>query len=120
GMILINADTFGKLQLRGSYDLRDKVLHFDQSEMAYNADSKLIVLGDFGLSAKNNTGIQAAVLFQNARVQWLEPILAGYINNLAGVVDGQVSIGGTFSEPETDGMLVLKEVHFRPEITGVP
>src|SRR5690606_12589241 len=64
--------------------------------------------------------IRAAVLFRNARVQWLEPVLRGDIDQLAGVVDGHANIGGAIREPETEGMLVLKGVHFRPEITGVP
>lgn len=120
GTILINADTFGKLQLEGSYDLREKVLHFEQSELAYNADSKLIVMGDFGLSNKRSKDIEAAVVFRDARVRWLKPFLDGYIGDLSGVVDGQVHIRGSFSKPETRGMLVLKALQFRPEITGVP
>jgi hypothetical protein len=114
----INNDTIGVARAAGTFDVARSLITFEKNSGLSYKDSKAGIEGTISLDPASKNNIDAHITLDEAKVTWVQPFLAGYVHNLSGQVNGDISIRGSSDNPVTTGSIELDNVGFTPDITG--
>lgn len=114
----INSDTLGELRAAGSYEVATALITLKQGSGISYKDSKASLTGTYSFDPKSGENVNADINMDHANVNWIQPLLAGYVHNLSGHISGDIAIKGMASDPITTGAIKFDEVGFTPDITG--
>lgn len=115
----VNSDTLGEARAAGSFDVSNSLITLKEGSGLSYKNSNADVEGTYSLKKESHENIDATINFNHAEVKWATPFLAGYVHQLTGEVNGEISIKGNAFNPVTTGSLTLSKVGFVPDITGV-
>jgi hypothetical protein len=114
----INTDTLGEMRATGSYDVAKSLMTLHKGSGLSYKNSRALLTGTYSFDPNSQENIDGEIELDEADVNWAQPFLAGYVRNLSGHINGQISIKGNASDPLTTGAIQLEEVGFTPDITG--
>jgi hypothetical protein len=114
----INSDTLGELRAAGSYEVATSLITLKSGSGISYKDSKASLTGTYSFDPGSGEKVDANISMDKANVNWIQPLLIGYVHRLTGHISGDISIKGNASDPITTGSITLDEVGFTPDITG--
>ncbi|MFT4062545.1 MAG: translocation/assembly module TamB domain-containing protein [Edaphocola sp.] len=117
--LTINKDTLGALKINGNYVPATSLLTLKNGSGLFYKEARAQVAGTYCFSNNVDENVHAGIEFQNARLNWLQPILSGYVHNLTGILNGKIQITGAAAKPVTSGLLKLDKAGITPDIIGV-
>ncbi len=116
--VQLNKEDVGEVRLAGTYQGRQKMITFNSPSGIFYQDAKAELYGKVSFDRESEDAIHASVLFDKARAAWISPLLAGYVSQISGGIDGMVTLKGSTAKPKLSGLITLRDVGFRPDIIG--
>ncbi len=116
--LTINRDTLGNALINGTYDGVTGKVVLNESSGIFRGDASLNVGGTFLTTGENAQALAGKITFNKTPVSWLAPVLEGSVSNLEGDLRGSITIGGTASNPNTEGTVSLHHVGMRVDALG--
>jgi hypothetical protein len=109
--LIYNSDTIGNLLFSNTWDPKSQLINLTGS--IFNERLKtLSVAGSINTSkAKNNLNID--VLMNETELIVIEPFVKSYVSNISGTASADLKVRGSFSKPEINGYLTLKNAGLR-------
>ncbi len=116
--VALGADTIGNIAVVGGYDIAHTRLTLEPQTGIFRPGASLRVGGTFDTDTTHAIA-DGQIVFDNTPLRWIAPFTAGSVSGLKGNIDGIINIGGTPSNPLTNGTLVLRNAALRLDYTGV-
>lgn len=116
--VAFGEDTIGIVQISGEYDGKKRLVSLNPTTGIHYGDRSLSAEGKISFNENFNEQIEGSVKLNDAQLSWLSPILAGYVSELKGKLDGVVNISGTSSAPNIKGSISMQEAHMRIDFLG--
>lgn len=116
--LVLSGDTLGNLILAGSYDKEKKLVTLDKPSGMYYKSSQLIASGGYSFDTTAAQTMYLKVDFREAPLLWLQPFLVGYLSKMTGVLNGDVSITGTSTKPDINGVVRLQRAGMHIDFLG--
>ncbi len=116
--VMLGTDSIGTIQLSGNYDDNKQLLTLEDGSGIFRGDASVTAMGNMSFDSTSHQRLSGYVGLHNAPVAWVSPFLDGFVSNLAGMVNGNVNIGGTGSAPDVDGSITLKDISCKVDYLG--
>ncbi len=111
-------DTIGNVDIVGNYDDTKKLLTLDNRTGIYWGDRSLSASGKFSFASDVHQNIDAQISLNQTPLSWLSPILHGFVSNIVGTLDGNITIKGTSEAPDIKGKVNLDKVGMHIDFLG--
>jgi hypothetical protein len=111
-------DTIGEVVLSGSYASASRTLRLEKGSGIFRDNASLSVEGLVSVDSTSNQHLDGRIALRNAPLNWLSPLLTGYVSKLSGHADGRLDIGGTGVNPQLEGSIALNNAGFRVDYLG--
>ncbi len=111
-------DTIGTITLDGHYDGAKEMLYINPKTGIHRDNAWIKAYGTLALDSASKRKLQGEIQFNDARVAWATPFLAGVMSNLSGRVNGKVAVTGSSDKPHIDGALQLQDAGFKLDYMG--
>jgi hypothetical protein len=102
--LTINDEFMGDLSIRSNWDMKSAVVAAD-GEIMRGTRKMLALVGTY--QPDSNGRVHLDLNFDRFRLMWLDPLLAGVLDNIRGTITGTVELDGSFKALETKGELNL-------------
>lgn len=117
--IVMLGDTLGNVNITGTYDIKKNRLTLDGKSGIYYGNSSITMGGHIVFFDKNSKeAINGVVSFNNASLTWISPLLAGYVSNISGDINGKIEIGGNAENPQVKGTVLLDNASLKVDFLG--
>ena len=109
--LIYNSDTIGNLLFSNTWDPKSQIINLAGS--IFNERLKTLeIVGTINTSkTKNNLNID--VLMNETELIVIEPFVKSYVSNISGTASADLKVRGSFSKPEINGYLTLKNAGLR-------
>lgn len=111
-------DTIGTVQISGMYDGKKHLVNLNPTTGIHYGDKSLTVSGKISFDSEFNENIDGEIKLNNAQLSWLSPILAGYVSEIQGRLNGAINIKGTSSKPVINGKIGMVDAAMRIDFLG--
>jgi Uncharacterized protein conserved in bacteria len=117
--VRFDRDTLGSITLIGDYDAAKNTIVLDPESGFFYKDASMTVSGKLVLFDSTSTQqVNGKINFNNAPLAWIGPLVAGYVSNISGTLNGNVSIGGSPAVPDVDGKVQLDNASVKVDFLG--
>lgn len=116
--VALGADTIGNVAVVGAYDIGHSRLTLEPQTGIFRPGASLRASGIFDTDTAHAVA-DGQIVFDNTPLSWIQPFAAGAVSQLKGNINGTINIGGTPSDPKTNGTLTLRNAALRLDYTGV-
>lgn len=117
GVVMSN-DTIGNINVAGSYDDSKKLVVMEPTTGIFYHDRTLTLTGKLSFDNSSSQNIDAELNLHNTRLSLLNPLLAGYVSNISGTLDGKIVIKGTSDAPDVNGRVMLNDAKLHIDFLG--
>jgi hypothetical protein len=112
-------DTLGNVTLVGTYDSKTRRILLDPRSGIYRGNASLLASGTVTLfDSTSGQKLDGRIQFNNAPISWATPLVEGYVSNISGTLNGDITIGGTAAEPDVDGKVRMDNAAMRVDFLG--
>ncbi len=111
-------DTLGRITINGSYDGKKHLVNLDKSTGIFNGSNSLKVFGKISFDSTNTENIDGKIVMENTQLAWLAPILNGYVSELEGNLNGNITLKGTSTYPDINGQISLRKANLHIDFLG--
>lgn len=105
--ILIEGKAFGKLNANANYEYNSKAVNFNVGFKQQNQYQREEILEAKGKYFFESNELDGSAVFKNYDINKLDRLFTDDVNNIKGLLDGNLAMTGTLSEPQLEGELSL-------------
>lgn len=111
-------DTVGAIVLSGAYDEKKHLVNLNPSTGIHYGNKSLTASGKISFDSTFKESIDGKIALNNAQLSWIGPILKGYVSDVGGTLDGEISIKGTSSRPIINGNVTMNDAAVHIDFLG--
>lgn len=116
--VVMGKDTIGNINIAGYYDDNNKLVALEPTTGIFYRDRTLTVMGKLSLDNEHAQTIDAEINMHNTQLSILNPLLAGYVSNISGTLDGKVTIKGVSHTPDIKGRILMSNTGLHIDFLG--
>lgn len=116
--VQIANDTLGNLTIKGSYDVAKKLVNLENTSGIYKGNSSIVASGQLSFDSTNSENLKGHVQINNTPIDWLSPLLDGYVSRLGGTINGDINIEGSAMSPNVYGQIEMVDAAMRIDFLG--
>jgi hypothetical protein len=116
--VVLGNDTIGNINIAGYYDDNKKVVVMEPTTGIFYRDRSLTLTGKLSFDSSSSQTIDAEINMHNTHLSVLNPLLAGYVSNIRGTLDGRVTIKGVSHTPDIDGRINMSNTGVHIDFLG--
>jgi hypothetical protein len=117
--VIYGPDTLGNIIVDGSYDAEKNTVNLDPQSGMYRGSSSMTVGGTLVLfDSTSKQRVNGTIQFNNSPLNWLSPVVTGYVSKLSGNLQGTVHIKGAANSPDVDGKVLMDNAHVKVDFLG--
>ncbi|MCB0700133.1 MAG: translocation/assembly module TamB domain-containing protein [Chitinophagales bacterium] len=116
--VTFGKDTIGKVMIAGEYDGKNHLVNLAPRTGIYQGDKSLTVKGHISLDSANTEKLDGKISFKRAPMHWLAPVLAGFVSDISGSLNGEIDIRGTSTDPDIAGGVTMNDIGMRIDFLG--
>ncbi len=116
--VVMGKDTIGNINIAGYYDESKKILVLEPTTGIFYRDRTLTVTGKLAFDNSQSHKIDGEINLHNTQLSILNPLLAGYVSNIKGTLDGKVTIKGVSHTPDISGRVLISNTGLHIDFLG--
>lgn len=116
--VSLGKDTVGDIIVSGNYDGTIGQLRLNEGSGIFRGSASLAIDGTVRAKANSSQALNGKIQLTNAPLNWLNPVLLGYVSQLSGTANGTINISGTGESPDVAGKILLNKASFRVDYLG--
>lgn len=109
--LIYNTDTIGNLLFSNTWDPKSKLINLTGS--IFNERLKTLEVEGSINTSKTKNNFNVDVIMNETELIVIEPFVKSYVSNISGNASADLKIRGSFSKPEINGYLTLKNAGLR-------
>lgn len=109
--LIYNTDTIGNLLFSNTWDPKSKLINLTGS--IFNERLKTLEVAGSINTSKTKNNFNVDVIMNETELIFIEPFVKSYVSNISGNASADLKIRGSFSKPEINGYLTLKNAGLR-------
>jgi len=116
--VKFGGETIGAVFITGNYNAARQRIVLQEGSGVFLGNASVTASGNISFDSTSNQRLDGNVKLNEAPLNWLSPVLAGFVSNEEGTVSGHIKVGGTGQTPDVDGSLSLKQAAFKVDYLG--
>ncbi len=117
--VAIGKDTLGDVRLFGRYNRKSNRLEIQEKSGIFRGNQSITCFGDLVfLDSQSTQKLDGKLVFSQAPISWASPFLRGFVSELGGVLNGTISLKGSGSRPDVQGLVRLDDARMRLDFLG--
>jgi hypothetical protein len=111
----LKKDTIGNLKIKVDNTSGDR---YNTNATITGRGNDIVLTGSFAPQGSSDIAMDLQLAIRQMQLSTMEGALGGYLKNASGTVNGNITIGGTISEPKINGPLNFDKASFALSMLG--